>query len=175
MKVKNIIITGGSRGIGRAMVTKYLQNGHNVFVISRSEDLLKQIAKTSNDKQFRYAALDLAEIDDYNSLHKYIADWELIDVLFNNAGLLVKKPFNELSLNDFAASWKVNFLAPTLLIQSLLSKFSSASHIVNITTMGAIQGSVKFPELSAYGSSKAALVTLSEVLVSLWERFRLKC
>ena len=164
MKIKNIIITGGSRGIGRALVTKFLEKGHNVFVISRSEELLKEIAKTSNDEQFRYAPLDLATIEDYSNLHDYIYDWENVDILYNNAGLLIKKPFEQLTSTDFLESWKVNFLAPTMLIQSLLSKFSNDSHIVNITTMGAVQGSVKFPELSAYGASKAALVTLSEII-----------
>ncbi len=164
MKVKNIIITGGSRGIGRALVEKCLNEGHNVFVISRSEDLLKKIADISNDEQFRYAPLDLATIEDYRDIHDYIYDWETVDVLYNNAGLLIKKPFQELTASDFLASYKVNFLAPTMLIQSLYSKFTKDSHIVNITTMGAVQGSVKFPELSAYGSSKATLVTLSEVL-----------
>lgn len=164
MGVKNIIITGGSRGIGRALALKYLAEGHNVFVISRSEDKLKEIAKISNDVQFRYAPLDLATIEDYENIHDYIYDWEKVDILFNNAGLLIKKPFAEMTSNDYLESWKVNFLAPTMLTQSLLPKMNANSHIVNITTMGAVQGSVKFPELTAYGSSKGALVTLTEVL-----------
>ncbi|MDO5655480.1 MAG: SDR family oxidoreductase [Flavobacteriaceae bacterium] len=163
-EVKNIIITGGSRGIGRSLALKYLENGHNVFVIARSEEKLKEISKISNDEQFRYAPLDLSTIEDYENLHDYIYDWSRVDVLFNNAGLLIKKPFVELSSDDFLQSLKVNYLAPVMLIQSLLPKMDHSSHIVNITTMGAVQGSVKFPELAAYGSSKAALVTLSEIL-----------
>ena len=162
--IKNIIITGASRGIGRALTIKYLEAGHNVFVISRSEEKLKEIARASNDDQFRYAPLDLATMEDYENLHDYIYDWETVDVLFNNAGWLVKKPFTELSASDYLDSWKVNFLAPAMLIKSLIPKMNSTSHIVNITTMGAVQGSVKFPELGAYGSSKAALVTLAEIL-----------
>lgn len=164
MDIKNIIITGGSRGIGRALTLKYLEEGHNVFVISRSENKLKEIAKISNDDQFRYAPLDLSTIEDYENIHDYIYDWEKVDVLFNNAGLLIKKPFQDLTSHDFSESWKVNFLAPSMLIQSLLPKMDKHSHVVNISTIGAVQGSVKFAELSAYGSSKGALITLSEVL-----------
>lgn len=164
MKVKNIIITGGSRGIGRALAEKFLNEGHQVFVISRSEDLLKELAEKEYNGKFTYAALDLAETENIEKAVAHIADWKKVDVLYNNAGLLVKKTFDKLTEADFTQSWKVNFLAPTLLIQALLPKLSSDAHIVNITTMGAVQGSVKFPELSAYGSSKATLVTLSEVL-----------
>lgn len=163
-EIKNIIITGASRGIGRALTLKYLNAGHNVFVISRSEDRLKEIAKLSNDDQFRYAPLDLVTIEDFENVHDYIYDWPKVDILFNNAGLLIKKPFTELTTSDYFASWKVNFLAPAMLIKSLLPKMDQKSHIVNITTMGAVQGSVKFPELAAYGTSKAGLVTLSEIL-----------
>ena len=165
-KIKNVIITGASRGIGKALTLKYLEEGHNVFVISRSEDRLKEIAKSSSDDQFRYAPLDLATLEDYENLHDYIYDWERIDVLFNNAGVLIKKPFKNITADDFLQSWKVNFLAPAMLIQSLLPKFDANSHIVNISTVGAIQGSVKFPELTAYGASKAALINLSEILAA---------
>ena len=54
--------------------------------------------------------------------------------------------------------------APFRLIQLMLDKMNSNSHIVNITTMGAVQGSVKFPGLGAYSSSKAGIVTLTELL-----------
>ena len=164
-EIKNIIITGGSRGIGKELALKYLEAGHNVFVIARSEDKLKEIARTSKDDQFRYAALDLATLEDFENLHDFIYDWERVDVLFNNAGLLIKKPFTELTPDDHLQSWKVNFLAPVQLIKSLSPKMDFRSHIVNITTMGAVQGSVKFPELSAYGSSKAALLAFSEIIV----------
>lgn len=164
MKSKNILITGGSKGIGKSLVLKFIEEGHNVFVISRSENLLKNLASNFNENQFRYLALDLANLEESHFINQKIHDWEKIDVLYNNAGLLIKKPFSSLTSNDFLETWKVNFLAPTMLIQSLLPKLNIESHIVNITTMGAVQGSVKFPELSAYGSSKSAMVTLSEIL-----------
>lgn len=164
MKPKNIIITGASKGIGKSLALRFLSQGHHVFAISRSEDLLKQMASNAPKDKFRYLALDLADFNQNHLILKALEDWEKVDVLYNNAGLLIKKPFQKLSADDFTQTWKVNFLAPTILIQSLLSKLNQNSHIVNITTMGAVQGSVKFPELSAYGSSKSAIVTLSEIL-----------
>ncbi|MXV38294.1 SDR family NAD(P)-dependent oxidoreductase [Flavobacteriaceae bacterium Ap0902] len=177
MESKNIIITGGSRGVGKALTIKFLEEGHNVFVIARSEDKLKEIDALEFGKQFKYAVLDLASLEDFNVLNEYIEDWKRVDVIFNNAGLLIKKPFKELTASDYMQSWKVNFLAPSMLIQAMLPKMDLKSHVVNITTMGAVQGSVKFPELSAYGSSKGALITLTEVLAQEFETTgpRLNC
>ncbi|MGI9526388.1 MAG: SDR family NAD(P)-dependent oxidoreductase [Weeksellaceae bacterium] len=177
MEPKNIIITGGSKGVGRALTIKLLEEGHNVFVIARSVDKLKEIDALGYGQSFKYAAIDLAELEDFKVLNDYINDWTRVDVIFNNAGLLIKKPFKDLTASDYSQSWKVNFLAPTMLIQAMLPKMDLKSHVVNITTMGAIQGSVKFPELSAYGSSKGALITLTEVLAQEFETTgpRLNC
>lgn len=165
--MKNIIITGASRGIGRELAKKHIQAGNNVLAISRNESKLKEISDKNN---YRYKALDLNDLKEFESLLDLINDWENIDVLYNNAGLLIKKPFQKLTSDDFSQSWKVNFLAPAMLIQSLLSKMNSNTHIVNISTMGAVQGSVKFPELAAYSSSKSALVNLTELLAEEFEK-----
>lgn len=164
--MKNIIITGASRGIGRELAKKHIQAGNNVLAISRNESKLKEISDKNN---YRYKALDLTDLKEFESLLDLINDWKNIDVLYNNAGLLIKKPFQKLTPDDFSQTWKVNFLAPAMLIQSLFSKMNSNTHIVNISTMGAVQGSVKFPELAAYSSSKSALVNLTELLAEEFE------
>lgn len=164
--MKNIIITGASRGIGRELAKKHIQAGNNVLAISRNESKLKEMSDKNN---YRYKALDLTDLKEFESLLDLINDWKNIDVLYNNAGLLIKKPFQKLTPDDFSQTWKVNFLAPAMLIQSLFSKMNSNTHIVNISTMGAVQGSVKFPELAAYSSSKSALVNLTELLAEEFE------
>ena len=73
-----------------------------------------------------------------------------------------RKP--EIKIEDVEQSVKVNYKAPFRMIQLVLEKMNADSHIVNITTMGAVQGSVKFPGLAAYSSSKAGMVTLTELL-----------
>ncbi|MDO5510516.1 MAG: SDR family oxidoreductase [Weeksellaceae bacterium] len=163
---KKIVITGGSKGIGRALSRKFIEEGHEVFVISRNQELLLSIKDQLATDKFRYAPLDLAREEDFENIHDYIYDWDRIDVIYNNAGLLIKKPFLELQRKDYLDSWIVNFFAPVMLIKSLFSKLHSDSHIVNISTMGAVQGSVKFPELTAYSTSKSALINLGEMLAA---------
>lgn len=161
---KNIIITGASRGIGRELAKIHLLNGNNVLAISRNAEKLEELKMFENNSQFRFLALDLANFDELNKILGTIQDWEKIDLLYNNAGILVNKPFNEITESDIDYSINVNYKAPFRIIQLLLNKMNSQSHIVNITTMGAVQGSLKFPGLAAYSSSKAGLVTLTELL-----------
>ena len=161
---KNIIITGASRGIGKELAKIHLQNGNNVLAISRNAEKLEELKSFENNSKFRFLALDLADFENLNQIKTAVQDWNKIDVLYNNAGFLVNKPFAEITESDVDYSISVNYKAPFRLIQLILDKMNSTSHIVNITTMGAVQGSVKFPGLAVYSSSKAGIVTLTELL-----------
>lgn len=161
---KNIIISGASRGIGRELAKIHLQNGNNVLAFSRNEDKLKELKVFEKDSEFRYIAIDLADYGNLGQIAEAVSDWDHIDILYNNAGYLVNKPFAEITESDIEQSMTVNYKAPFRIIQLLLNQMNASSHIVNITTMGAVQGSVKFPGLAAYSSSKAGIVTLTELL-----------
>ncbi|SMC77137.1 SDR family oxidoreductase [Moheibacter sediminis] len=161
---KNIIITGASRGIGRELAKIHLLNGNNVLAISRNAEKLEELKMFENNSQFRFLSLDLADYNSLNQITQAIQDWNKVDVLYNNAGLLVNKPFAEITESDIDYSIDVNYKGPFRLIQLILDKTDFNSHIVNITTMGAVQGSLKFPGLGVYSSSKAGLVTLTELL-----------
>jgi NAD(P)-dependent dehydrogenase (short-subunit alcohol dehydrogenase family) len=87
-----------------------------------------------------------------------------VDVLINNAGSLVNKPFMEISSSEFEAVFQVNVFAVATLIRLILPLMNQKGHVVNISSMGGVQGSAKFPGLSAYSSSKGALVILTELL-----------
>src|SRR5690606_3601677 len=108
--------------------------------------------------------MDISKQSDLDMLPGAMRNWEHVDVLYNNAGFLVNKRFAEISESDIDYSVAVNYKAPFRLIQMVLDKMNSGSHIVNITTMGAVQGSVKFPGLAAYSSSKTGIITLTELL-----------
>lgn len=161
---KNIIITGASRGIGRELAKIHLQNGNNVLAVSRNKERIKELKIFENKSELRILPLDLSDFGALNQILDSISDWKNIDILYNNAGFLVNKPFAEITEKNINYSLEVNYKAPFRLIQLLLDKMNSNSHIVNITTMGAVQGSVKFPGLSVYSSSKAGIVTLTELL-----------
>lgn len=167
----NIVITGGNKGIALPTIEKLLSLNHKVLALSRQE---VPTQKFSNLENFHQKRLDLSQI---NQVYTAIEDlpFEKVDILVNMAGILINKPFSEIQFFDLDISWKVNFLAPFVLIQKIVPLMPSGGHIVNVSTMGAVQGSVKFPGLSAYSSSKAALTNLTEILAVELENKNISC
>lgn len=131
---------------------------------------------TTNHKNIPYA-IDVAKEIKQKILERtpmLLAKVEHIDVLINNAGYLVNKPFEELSHRDFARSYQVNVIGVMQTVQTLLPKMERGAHIVNISSMGGFQGTVKFPGLAAYSTSKAALVSFTELFAEEFKHTEIK-
>ena len=166
---KKVIVTGASRGIGFELVKKYAKAGHEVIALSRNSyrlEQLKEVCLQLNPKaQVHILPFDLAKEDIATRLMPFIEScFQHVDILINNAGALIAKPFTEINAEELERIYHVNVLSVFKLTQELISKFSNNAHIVNISSVGGVQGSVKFSGLSAYSSSKAALVALTECL-----------
>ena len=157
---KNVIITGTSSGIGFELVKLFSEKNHNVLAISRKNNALR----TLNLPGVMPIDLDLTESEDYNSLDKYLSSFKNIDILINNAGYLVNKPFEETTLKDFQDVYSTNVFSVAMLTKKIIGFMSESSNVVNISSIGGVQGSMKFSGLSAYSSSKAALNILTEML-----------
>ncbi|HIY77123.1 MAG TPA: SDR family oxidoreductase [Candidatus Sphingobacterium stercorigallinarum] len=167
----NIIITGASSGIGFEAVLDLTANkDHQVIALARSADKLRklhEIASSLNpDGGKLYPAQFDIVFDNYSdALLPFIrSKFEQVDILINNAGALIHKPFLETSMQDFAEMFQANFLGHVQMIQHIAPLMPSGGHIVNISSMGGFQGSAKFPGLSAYSASKGAMATLTECL-----------
>ncbi|TBW27395.1 SDR family oxidoreductase [Gramella sp. KN1008] len=160
--MKNVVITGTSRGIGFEMVSLFSEMGHNVLALSRNKKPVKD-RKLANVNSFSF---DITDEDSHLRAIKFIEDnWNSkVDILINNAGALLNKAFGETTSNDFRAIYEVNVIGVAAVSRKLLPFMSKDSHVVNISSMGGIQGSLKFPGLAAYSSSKGALLTLTELL-----------
>ena len=156
--MKNVIITGASRGIGFELTKLFSAKGFKVIALSRNVSKLN----LPNVTAFQ---LDISSEKSISKIVKLILnDFNKVDVLINNAGSLINKPFSQTSFNDFESIYKVNVFGLAELIRLLLPCFHKESHVVNISSIGGIGGSSKFPGLSAYSSSKGALNILTEML-----------
>lgn len=166
----NIIVTGASSGVGFEAAIELISAGkHKVIALARSQDKLERLAQIALDLNpdgiIYPIAFDIVH-DDYDGLQQFINSHfnGKVDILINNAGALINKPFMQLDESDFVEMLQSNFLGHVRIIQSLQQFMPASSHILNIGSMGGFQGSAKFPGLSAYSASKAALHTLTECL-----------
>ena len=154
---KNIIITGTSSGIGFELVNIFSKKNHRVLALSRDNSKLRELKLDGVD------AIDFdLNHNDYGKINEFLKKAEKIDILINNAGYLVNKPFKETTLEDFQMVYSTNVFSVAMLIKNTIDFMESGSNVLNISSIGGIQGSVKFPGLSAYSSSKGALNILTE-------------
>jgi 3-oxoacyl-[acyl-carrier protein] reductase len=159
--MKNVVITGTSRGIGFELAKMFADNGHQVLAISRNTKPLSVL----NHKNISVISVDISKNSDVEKVTNFIKNnWKKVDVLINNAGKLINKPFTDLTSNDFLEVYKVNVFGVAELTKNLIPFLQKGSHVVTISSMGGIQGSTKFPGLAAYSSAKGAVITLSELL-----------
>jgi len=159
--MKHIVITGTSRGIGFELAQQFANEGHKVLALSRNTKPLDSI----NNTNITTIAVDLSNNNDIKKAVDFInTNWKTVDILINNAGKLINKPFEKLTSTDFEEVYKVNVFAVAELTKNLLPFMQKGSHVVTVSSMGGIQGSMKFPGLAAYSSAKGAVITLSELL-----------
>ncbi len=163
MEVKHVIITGASRGIGFELVKYFSSQGHHVLALTRNREKIDLLQQKYNG----IAALEV-EITRETDLQIVIdfvqKRWKRVDILIHNAGKLIHKPFFHTTIDDFIDIYKVNVFAVAELTRVMMKYLTKGSHVVTLSSIGGVQGSVKFAGLSAYSSSKGAVITLMELL-----------
>ncbi len=165
----NIVLTGASSGIGREIALKLAEEPQNkIFAIARSKTALRSLADGCLNKNITGMPLDIAGPgSSLRELKKSLsAETSRIDILINNAGHLVNKPFMEHTSEEIASMVSVNFTAAAAVIAELMPLLGRGSHVVNIGSMGGFQGSLKFAGLSFYSATKGALAILTECLAA---------
>lgn len=158
--MKNIIITGTSRGIGQELVLQLADEGHTIIALSRKSNPL-----FNGLENVHFYPVDLADAMAVRSFSAEIKQhFQHIDIVIHNAGTILNKPFKDISMEEFSYVYQVNVMGVAALNQAVIPLMPRGSHVVTVSSMGGIQGSLKFPGLAAYSSSKGAVITLSELL-----------
>jgi 3-oxoacyl-[acyl-carrier protein] reductase len=161
-----ILITGASRGIGFELVKKLSDRaGVMVIGVSRDPEPLVKFVKKENTHSILPLKADITTEKGRKKIVDAINALELgLDGIVNNAGVLIKQDFIKTTYHQLEMVYAANVFAPFILLQMLVPLLNKGSHVVNISSMGGVQGSAKFAGLSAYSSSKAALNGLTECL-----------
>lgn len=159
--MKKIVITGTSRGIGLEMVKQFAEAGHTVLALSRNDSPVKELGF----KNVTALPFDITSEEDLQKISNFIEEeWKQVDILIHNAGAIVNKQFEKITSEEFEKVFKINVFGVAALTRKLLPMINRNGHVVTVSSMGGVQGSVKFPGLSAYSSSKGAVITLTEIL-----------
>lgn len=153
------------------MALQAAAQGHQVLAISRQID-----ATLQTTPNIHILAADLSQPTDITRISEWIAQhWKQVDVLLHNAGALLNKSFADTSVEDFLKVYQVNVFGVAALSRACLPYLKQGSHVVAISSMGGVQGSAKFAGLSAYSSSKAAVIGLMELLAEEWRDMGISC
>lgn len=159
--MKNVIITGTSRGIGLELVKYFSEAGHRVLALSRNNKPV-EVLRINNVHSFSF---DINREEDIAQVSGFIEkNWEYADILINNAGAMLNKPFSEITTREFENIYKTNVFGVAALTREVMPFLKEPAHVLTVSSMGGIQGSMKFPGLAAYSSSKGAVITLMELL-----------
>ena len=159
--MKKVIITGTSRGIGFELAQQFANSNFQVLALSRNQKPLDNL----NQKNITTLSVDLCNQNDLEKVSTYLQkNWQDVDILIHNAGYLINKPFENLTKEDFLKVYDVNVFGVAELTKICIPYLRKGSHVVTISSMGGIQGSLKFSGLAAYSSAKGAVITLSELL-----------
>ncbi len=164
-----VVVTGGSKGIGRAIAKEFLVKGHSVVLVARNADRLEQVAAELRDflparRQLEVFAVDVTRDESYALLGQHLAERGLhTDVLVNNAGLGLGGPFFEQSSDDLDRLIALNVGALTRWTRLAMSEMigRGRGHIINMASLG---GYAPGPNQAAYYASKAYVISLSEAL-----------
>jgi short-subunit dehydrogenase len=163
----NIIVNGGTRGIGKEVVITLAKEINNqILVTGRDEYSLKSLSSISDN--VHTLQVDLLTFDTQTESFRkaVLKHLKRVDILINMAGLMVTKEFMNIENKVARDIMEINFFGPASVIRAVKPMMPKGSHIVNISSMGGYQGSIKYRGLSYYSASKAALACLSECLAT---------
>lgn len=163
---KVAFITGGSRGIGKAISERFAKEGYNIVInfkenVNRAEELKVELESKYNVE----VMLVKADLSNENSIiqmvDKIIDKYKKIDVLVNNAGIVIDKEFDERTVKDWTETIKVNLIAPFLLTKLIGSKMfeEKSGTIINISSTNGIN--TYYPSSVDYDASKSGLISLT--------------
>lgn len=161
----NIVIIGGTRGIGKEVVLNLSRDVKNkILVAGRNESALRSLSVAGSN--IYVTALDISAFEKRKDvfIKVVLETFKTVDILINVAGTIINREFEKTESEDARQLIETNFIGPAAVIRCLKPFMAHDSHIINISSMGGYPGSSKYPGLSYYSASKAALACLSECL-----------
>lgn len=163
---RNALITGGSRGIGKAIARRFVEEGANVFLCARGESALKETAEELRHMGGK-VAIHVADVSDHGSVEGMVghalAEFGVLDILVNNAGIMMPRRFMDYSFEEFERVMEVNLYGVFHVTRAVLPSMMERKRgkIINMASTAGKWGSMN---QSGYNASKHAVVGLTRCL-----------
>ena len=162
---KNILITGGSSGIGKALISELYNNGaRTICVVGRNRSKMEPLKTTYPEVNFLFLRGDVSQLNDIKEvIHLVGKVWDKVDILINNAGVVSAGPLEEISDEDIIAQQNINTTGLILLTKHTLPllKKSNDAAIINVSSG---LGLIGMPFYATYAATKAAVKQFSEAM-----------
>lgn len=160
---KTVVVTGASRGIGRAVALRFATEGYCVWALARTTEALEALSRETAGSEIRPLFFDATQPDAGTKAAKEILSHCAPDVLVNNAGIALSAPLARTSDDDYERLMSVNLRAPFMLCRELMPAMAKngGGRVINIASTAALKG---FKYTSAYCASKHALLGLTRAL-----------
>ena len=166
---KTALVTGGTRGIGKAIVEELLQSGAKVFATGTNVAQIKELNATNKNSQLTYLQLNLSYPDKVKDFIGKTLELTDVDILINNAGINIVSDADKITDESFLQLQEINVHGPFLLAQAFGQQMIERNwgRIVNISS---IWGVVTRPGRLSYSASKMALLGINKTLAVEWAR-----
>lgn len=165
------IVTGGNRGLGKEMVKALAEAGAQVAVVSRQLEQAQAVAaetQTATGQSCRGYSCNMTVPEQVDAVAKQVlADFGQVDIIVNNAGINIRGPIDELSLDEFKEVQETNVTGPWLLCRALAGHLKARGYgrVINI---GSTLSIVTMPNRTPYATSKGAILQMSRTLALEW-------
>ncbi|MEN2283883.1 SDR family oxidoreductase [Algoriphagus sp. SE2] len=169
---QTVLVTGGTRGIGKATADLFYELGANTIVTGTKQSEIDSFNKTNQDPRKHFLQLDLASDTSFDSFTKDLLTFDRLDVCINNAGINIIETLEDAKLSDFNLIHKINVEGPFRIMQAILPKMRNNKYgrIVNIAS---IWGVITRPKRSMYATSKHALIGLTKTAAIEWAQWNI--
>lgn len=161
--MKNILITGASRGIGRAIALKFSKNGNRIFINYKSDEISAREVRELSEKKGAQAVLVPFDVSNYQEVKAALSEIHSIDILVNNAGISHTSLFQDLSLENWQELWQTNVSGMIFTTQEAVKKMlgKKSGVIINISSVWGISGAAMEVQ---YSATKGAVISASRAL-----------
>lgn len=172
---RKALVTGGTKGIGRAIVKEFIDLGASIVTVSRNEQDLNALIKEVNEgNRLSGIVADVSkETDRNNILDKVIGHWGNLDILVNNVGMNIRKKTPEYSSEEFDQIMNTNLRSTVELCRLAfpLLKKSEQGNIINVSSTA---GLIHIRSGSIYGMTKAAMIQFTKNLACEWAEYKIR-